>query len=202
MNDPLLSKSSPSQSSCCVVFPFDQAVCKFKRDIYIPVHTVGTQENITSEEVNKVLDLVELGTYKLPTTKKKVLSICHRLLLPVIAMIILNNLWYDTSRFVWKKWSPFAGYCIIATVYFIISQRYQIKVAREDVKTIIQTQQASFLKKGFRWVMPSNFPNWIELHKDNGEQEASERYQVIPLPSVDRVKQIGTKIIEMVNSKE
>jgi len=194
MNNPFTSNISKSQPSPAIIFPFNRSTCKFKRDIYIG----SFGQNLSSNEVNKVLDLIELATCKIPTTTKIIMDLFHYFLIPLITMIMITNVWPCTSYYCQKKWAPFAGFLIASLFYFVVTHKHQIKRINEKIEAILKTQQSSFEKKGLRWVIPAEFPAWIELHRNVEEiqQVKGNNFQAFSISASNTLKQIGNALLK------
>jgi len=214
MNPQFSAVPNISYSGYNIIVPIDKSNNKFNRAVYTPMMTEG---KITSEEVNQVLNDLELVTKKLPTSCGNLMTIAHLFVLPFIAMWILTENWYcgyyDYDRYYTrtKSWSPFFIYCLIAFIYFHFGKKYQLMKVRNQADTIIQMHQSQFNKKGFRLFIPFNFPEWIEIQRDNYPQQMpmpnAHQYivpqnfsQLLQIPAVQNIRQYGASALQTVAS--
>jgi len=208
--NPLLTPASDfHQTYFNVMIPLDKSTKKFKRGVYVPMMT---QEKISSEEFNQVLEDLELVTSQLPTIMSTLMTILHRFVLPFIALIFLTDEWYCGSsdwdseyhyRTRFRTWAPFYFYCVVMYAYFKFSKKYQMMKLRAKAASIIQIYQADFNKRGFRLSIPSHFPEFVELQKDlypeGTSPEDTEQYnlsQFLQVPAVQNIRRYGRSILQ------
>jgi len=173
----------PNGGYSVIYIPINKSTNKFSRTVYTPKMT---EEKITSEELNQVLNDLELVTKKLPTNLSNILTIIDLFVLPLIAFVMLMESWYcsyydhstDSYRRTERSWTPLFIYYFIALPYYNLSKKYQPVKIKAQTDSIVQMYQSQFNQKGYRLFIPFNFPDWIEIHKDSHLQQ-------MPVPKVN-----------------
>jgi hypothetical protein len=191
-----------------IIIPIVKATNKFNRQVYTPVMT---EEKISSEAVNKVLDDLELVTYQLQTDGGKFLTFLHRFVLPFFAFLFIYTSMYCGSYYYdynydRKSWTQFIIYCIIAYIYLKVSTKVQLMRVREKADSILQIHQAEFNKRGFRLFLPINFPEWIEIQRDSDPVQhvqianplsiSQGVSRLMQTPAVQSVRQYGASVLQ------
>ena len=151
-----------------IMIPFDKTARKFLRGVCSSTKTEG---KISSEEVDDLLELLETTC-----ESSDIFDLAfHHLLVPIIATIfIFINA--GEFRFRLADLKP-AGFLVLILFYFVMPILYiifKLKSSGTRIKrqaqTVIDLYQANFLQNGFKWVIPDNFPEWIQITRTLEEE--------------------------------
>jgi len=88
-------------------------------------------------------------------------------------------------RYSGPLWFFFFVYCFLGICYLLYTRSQEIKRAKTDIESIVQTVQPGYLKRGLRWRIPEDSCAWIELIKEyrEGEKGGDVAVQVHPVES-------------------
>jgi len=159
---------APKSSSTCLVFPFSSLTNQYDSSFYDPTMTDG---RATYEEVSQILIELQdsyneiIADMRSATMKLMILGL---LIVPLVCLIFVKTL-----RFLYQSYideGTFAIAIALICTYFagrcFSSAQARNQTERETAphKIFAQANQ-SFVPKGLRWVVPLDYPWWVELHK-------------------------------------
>jgi hypothetical protein len=173
----IFTKEAPLSTDYVIVFPVN-ADKKFSRTIY---SSAMTQGRASSDDVHHALNLFEIIFSRLSiSTADLWRSLLWRFILPFIAIFMCEiNYMLRHSEPIWFF---FWVYCIAGVCYLLYNRNQEIKRAKTDIESIVQTVQPGYLKRGLRWRIPEDSCGWIELIKEyrEGEKASDVAVQVHP----------------------
>jgi len=163
----------PASTERTTIMPYSLESNTFDANQYIPT------DNTTSDEVSKFLTEVEdlLSKYQRQATSKCIKYIQY---LPFVAFIatavaIFLSITGKTVGGIPIVFPFMALFFISVFVMAIVKcfdtsrDNKNIAEAKQNVQALIHQRAAFFKARGLNWILPTYFPRWIELWKDQNQ---------------------------------
>jgi len=172
----------PSTNSRTIIFPHSCMDDGFESEYYSQTLTNG---RATPEEIKKVLD--DANKPRLTLKNKFKFFTCGFFLIIALSFASLVSLFvWDNKNdmFIWYVSGGITAlFTIMITGIYVLFKyhcRSSIK-CKEAAKAIIDDyNETVYRKRALRWVVPQEFPAWIELWKDYDEEDGTQSIFFLP----------------------
>ena len=164
--------TTPRSSDSFVIYPYRYFRRKFDQTAYSKA-LIG--QGMTSEDICKVLSGIEVILGK----KIVVISILSYSIVALFMLSLLNLFIFSdfTGIVNWStgaKWEYFAGLFLLIIVLSTLQKRQNLE-ARALAQDYIDKNTQEFTNEGLTWYLPPQFPQWIELRKQDSDFTMSIR---------------------------
>ena len=153
----------PETSDTIIIFPRNPRKQKFNSDFYNADITQGRASN---EEIQKVLADIYLSRKPFATTVKIIAYII--LFLILLALIGIAVVVFLDGSFELAILRYVVFFTIIVLVLTLLSQiiTRNTKKQRKAAEGALENHRPEFASRGLNWIVPQQYPRWVELHKD------------------------------------
>ena len=154
----------PPTSGNSIIFPYNNISNKFEASHYL---STMTQSRIPLSDITLVLSEIEtiIKEYKDYSNPRKLLVLFFVCFLIILNSLIIESIFDLTNVFYFTLLAT----AIFAVLYISIYFRNSVKLlekARQKTVEFLSTKSRHFEENGLKWVIPFQFPNWMELWKN------------------------------------
>jgi len=180
---PEQDNTTPRSNDSFVIYPYRYFRQKFDQTAYSKA-LIG--QGMTSEDISKVLSGIEAILGK----KIVILSISSYLIvalfmLSLLNLFVLSNLTGITSWSTGSKYEYFVGLFLLIIVLSTLQKRQNLE-ARALVQDYLDKNTQEFVSEGLKWHLPPQFPQWIELRREDSSDLASAMSAIRKITSTKR----------------
>jgi len=168
----------PPTTDNITIFPYDNNSNKFETSHYI---NTTSRRRASINEITLVLTEVDsfIKEYRDYSNPKKLLFIFLTCLLIILTSII----WGLLLEIQYLIPSTLFFTCTIAIIYIakiFIHSRKMLEEVKQKVKEYLEAKSEYFEQKGLKWVIPFQFPNWMELWRIDNVASEGEMISLDP----------------------
>jgi len=160
---------TPSATDLCIRIPLSKSTKKFDRSAY---SSVISSNKASSEEIDQILSHLETITNRFPTPSQALKTYFRIFIFPWIIINLPKVFSGLDGPHIVKIYIIYA----LIMIYFLINKnQHKRNHSKLEAMNIIKLYQSAFLAKGLRWLIPKDFPDLIELHKEYRDTSRSRR---------------------------
>ena len=176
------------ENSLIITFPWSEKYKCFHPDVYSPE---DTDQRLSQEKVKFFLSKIDSVTNRYFFREKMIQFLCALIFIGGFIELTILLVRYSKLKVDIRDFLAIGIICyiLIIPIYYLLKCMSMIKPSAEvDCQNFIDDENERIGRRGLRWLLPKNFPESIELHKDYLDPRYAHKYIQREKPSQKPLK--------------